>query len=83
MPRKQRIEYAGAVYHIISRENYRKDLFADAKTAEVFEKATFSFQVPRPEADTSLAVFIEGGRVHPSLLGDVGRVPRSLESGVA
>jgi REP element-mobilizing transposase RayT len=41
MPRKQRVEYAGAIYHIISRGNYRKDLFADAKTAEAFEKTIF------------------------------------------
>ena len=38
MPRKQRVEYAGAIYHIISRGNYRKDLFVDVKTAEAFEK---------------------------------------------
>lgn len=41
MPRKQRIEFAGAVYHIISRGNYRKDLFVDPKTVEAFEKAIF------------------------------------------
>ena len=39
MPRKQRVEFAGAVYHIISRGNYRKDLFTDVKTTEAFEKA--------------------------------------------
>jgi REP element-mobilizing transposase RayT len=36
MPRKQRIEYPEAVYHIISRGNYRKDLFTHDKTAEAF-----------------------------------------------
>jgi len=41
MPRKQRIEYAGACYHIISRGNYRKDLFADPNTAGAFEKTIF------------------------------------------
>lgn len=41
MPRKVRIEYAGARYHIISRGNYRKDLFADEKTALAFEAALF------------------------------------------
>jgi len=41
MPRKQRIEYPGAVYHIISRGNYRKDLFTDRKTAEAFERTIF------------------------------------------
>jgi REP element-mobilizing transposase RayT len=38
MPRKQRIEYPGAIYHIISRGNYRKDLFTHEKTAEAFER---------------------------------------------
>jgi len=41
MPRKQRIEYPGAVYHVISRGNYRKDLFTHAKTAEAFERTIF------------------------------------------
>jgi putative transposase len=41
MPRKQRIEYAGAWYHIISRGNYRKDLFTDGKSGEAFESALF------------------------------------------
>jgi REP element-mobilizing transposase RayT len=41
MPRKQRIEYPGAVYHIISRGNYRKDLFSHDKTAEAFERTIF------------------------------------------
>jgi REP element-mobilizing transposase RayT len=41
MPRKQRIEYPGAVYHIISRGNYRKDLFRDAETGEAFERTIF------------------------------------------
>jgi REP element-mobilizing transposase RayT len=41
MPRKQRIEYPGAVYHIISRGNYRKDLFVHDKTGEAFERTIF------------------------------------------
>ena len=39
MPRKQRIEYPGAVYHVISRGNYRKNLFTHGETAESFERA--------------------------------------------
>lgn len=38
MARKQRIEYPGAVYHIISRGNYRKNLFTDEQTGEAFER---------------------------------------------
>lgn len=41
MPRKQRIEFPGATYHIISRGNYRKDLFTVAGCGEAFEKALF------------------------------------------
>jgi len=41
MARKQRIEYPGAAYHIISRGNYRKDLFLEKKTGASFEKAIF------------------------------------------
>ncbi len=41
MPRKQRIEYPGAIYHIISRGNYRKDLFSDPETSGSFEGTIF------------------------------------------
>jgi REP element-mobilizing transposase RayT len=36
-----RIEYAGAVYHIISRGNYRKDLFVQKGSGAAFERAIF------------------------------------------
>ena len=39
MPRKQRIEYPGAVYHVISRGNYRKELFLMEGSGESFETA--------------------------------------------
>jgi putative transposase len=38
MPRKQRIQYPGAVYHIISRGNYRKELFLKENTGAAFER---------------------------------------------
>lgn len=41
MPRKLRVEYAGAVYHVISRGNYRKELFAEESTARLFEESIF------------------------------------------
>jgi len=41
MPRKQRIEYPGAVYHVISRGNYRKELFQKQNTGEAFERCLF------------------------------------------
>ena len=41
MARKPRIQYLGAIYHILSRGNYRKDLFTVAQTGSQFEKALF------------------------------------------
>ena len=41
MPRKLRIEYAGATYHFISRGNYRKDLFVQKPNGETFERTIF------------------------------------------
>jgi putative transposase len=41
MPRKQRIEFPGAVYHIISRGNYRKELFLSENTGTAFERTIF------------------------------------------
>lgn len=41
MPRKQRIEYPGAVYHVISRGNYRKELFISENTGKAFERTIF------------------------------------------
>tara|TARA_B100001778_G_scaffold270024_1_gene231731 strand:+ start:135 stop:359 length:225 start_codon:yes stop_codon:yes gene_type:complete len=41
MLRKQRIEYPGAIYHVISRGNYRKELFLKANTGEAFERCLF------------------------------------------
>ena len=41
MARKPRIQYPGALYHILSRGNYRKDLFALAQTGVQFEKTLF------------------------------------------
>ena len=41
MPRKPRIEYAGAVYHVLNRGNYRNDLFAVENAGASFEKTLF------------------------------------------
>ena len=41
MPRKLRLEFPGACYHVINRGNYRADVFAAAKTAEAFEHCLF------------------------------------------
>ena len=41
MPRKQRIEYPGAIYHVISRGNYLKELFLRQNTWEAFERCLF------------------------------------------
>ncbi len=36
MARKLRVEYEGAIYHVISRGNYRADVFRSDKTKEAF-----------------------------------------------
>lgn len=36
MPRKLRIEYEGAIYHVLNRGNYRRDLFETSGAAEAF-----------------------------------------------
>ena len=41
MPRKPRIEYAGAVYHVMNRGNYRADLFSLETTGASFEETLF------------------------------------------
>jgi len=41
MPRKARIEYPGAVYHVLNRGNYRTDLFSVEKAGESFEETLF------------------------------------------
>ena len=41
MARKLRLEYPGAVYHVINRGNYRDDVFAGEKTKAAFEACLF------------------------------------------
>lgn len=41
MARKPRLEFEGAIYHIINRGNYRDDVFGTKGAAEAFEKALF------------------------------------------
>ena len=41
MARKLRLEYPGAIYHVINRGNYRGDVFAGEKTKAAFESCLF------------------------------------------
>lgn len=41
MPRAPRIEYQGAIYHVINRGNYRSWIFDDDKAKLAFEKCLF------------------------------------------
>jgi putative transposase len=41
MPRQSRIEYAGAVYHVLNRGNYRQDLFTVEDAGVCFERTLF------------------------------------------
>ena len=39
MPRSARIEYPGAIYHVINRGNYRRDMFVSPGSASAIVKA--------------------------------------------
>jgi REP element-mobilizing transposase RayT len=41
MARKLRLEYGGAIQHVINRGNYRRNMFADDKTKAAFEACLF------------------------------------------
>jgi putative transposase len=41
MARKPRIEFEGAIYHVINRGNYRSDAFVSDRTKLAFEKCLF------------------------------------------
>jgi REP element-mobilizing transposase RayT len=41
MARKLRLEFPGACYHVINRGNYRRNVFADAKTKAAFAHCLF------------------------------------------
>jgi len=41
MPLKQRIEFPEVLYHLISRRNYRKELFLSENTGKGFEQTIF------------------------------------------
>ena len=41
MARKHRLEYPGAIYHVINRGNYRAAVFATAATRTAFEQCLF------------------------------------------
>ncbi len=41
MARKLRIQYEGAIYHVINRGNYRRDVFGTVGAAQAFETVVF------------------------------------------
>ncbi len=41
MARRLRIEYPGAIHHVINRGNYRRDLFESVGAAEAFLRTLF------------------------------------------
>jgi putative transposase len=41
MPRKHRLEFPGACFHVLNRGNYRRDLFTFPGSAEAFERTLF------------------------------------------
>jgi len=67
MPRKRRVEYAGALYHVMSRGDRREDIFLDAvdrhdfiKTlAEASQRAGWQVNVRLHEWIKSTAATVE------------------------
>jgi REP element-mobilizing transposase RayT len=41
MPRQKRVEFAGAIYHVINRGNYRSGIFEQGRSGEAFEELLF------------------------------------------
>lgn len=41
MARKPRLQFEGAIYHVINRGNYRRDIFETAGAAQAFEQCLF------------------------------------------
>ena len=41
MARRLRIEYAGALHHVINRGNYRRDLFESERAGDAFLRTLF------------------------------------------
>jgi putative transposase len=56
MARKLRIQYEGALYHVINRGNYRREIFGSAGAAQAFEGALRE------------ACAMNGGRLHAFVL---------------
>ena len=56
MARRLRIQFPGAIYHLINRGNYRRDLFATVGAAKAFEcalgEASTRFDWANPEGVT-------------------------------
>jgi putative transposase len=42
MPRQPRVEFEGAMYHVLNRGNYRSSIFSVEKSGELFEEVLFS-----------------------------------------
>jgi len=42
MPRSLRIEYPGAIYHVINRGNYRDSVFFSDTVKSIFENTLFA-----------------------------------------
>ena len=58
MARKQRIQYPGAVYHVISRGNYRKELFLKEDTGAAFERALMETVEEGADGSVQFSLFL-------------------------
>ena len=49
MPRTLRLEFAGGIYHVINRGNYRSAIFAGEKTKAAFLRCSGAVVSQQPE----------------------------------
>ena len=72
MARKLRLEFPGAIYHIINRGNYRSWIFRDEKTRTAFQAALF--QACERSAWLLHAFVIMGNHFHLALETPLGNL---------
>src|SRR5262245_8736870 len=73
MPRKPRVEYSGAFYHVITRGNQRQNLFHDDKDREFYLHRLEQYR--KRYGFTIYAYVLMGNHVH--LLVETGKTPLS------
>src|SRR5258706_16218698 len=79
MARKLRLEFPGAIYHLINRGNYRSWIFRDEKTRTAFQAALF--QACERSAWLLHAFVIMGNHFHLALETPLGNLAAARSDG--